>query len=192
MANWFVAFKVDQGNWFNFLISQMPRDLKIFQPDDLHMTIAFLGNLNLKFIDNITDCIKNFNIEPVILDSRGIIVLPSEKRFSAICLDFQDAPVKKFLEPVSQFRDRILKSAEVKADNRNFLPHVTIARPDRNITLIKKEELLKKIKQIPPFEISIKVQKIALYTWADYRAHRQNNLQKASQFKIVYPAENKL
>lgn len=202
MANWFVAFKVDPGNWYGQLAPLLPQSLKIFHPDDLHMTIAFLGNFNEKVnpldTKKIVEIIRGFTLEPITLNSQGIIVLPSEKHFTAICLDFENPQENGFLhknklllDSITILRDRLLEAAGVAPEKRNFLPHVTVARPHRRLSFLQKEILLGELRKIPSMTIPITLKTVALYTWADHRIHRPANMganaQNERQFKTVHP-----
>ena len=212
MANWFVAFKIDHGSWFKEMLPHLPEGLKFFHPDDLHMTIAFFGNFDEKLKSGVIDTIKDFLFEPVTMKSRGIIVLPSPRRFSAICLDFQLPSKKKidskleypsnsqieevyfkqnqFHKSINIWKNIAYKAANVPADTRPFLPHVTIARPPRDISALHREKLLGELKKIPPMEITISLETIALYTWSDHRIGKADphaTHAKERQFKIVYP-----
>src|SRR5688572_3648888 len=43
MGNWFVGLPVAAGRWFAPLVADAPAHVRVFHPDDLHLTVAFLG-----------------------------------------------------------------------------------------------------------------------------------------------------
>jgi 2'-5' RNA ligase len=43
MPNWFIALPVSPLGWFERLVPPPPAGFRAFHPDDLHLTIAFLG-----------------------------------------------------------------------------------------------------------------------------------------------------
>ena len=42
MSNWFVALSVPGAPWFS-RVTAPPDGVRLFHPDDLHITVAFLG-----------------------------------------------------------------------------------------------------------------------------------------------------
>gem|GEM_PF-1765545 len=210
MANWFVAFTIDpmidSGEWFENLRSRLPADVRGFHPGDLHMTIAFLGNLKINekpappsinpeepeiapgpdsTLDIIIKTMKNFTFEPITLVADRLIVLPGEKKFSAICLGFQDHNQNGVFENLERFKVKLFEAANLPPDTRPFLPHVTIARPPKKMSFGQQKKILQEIKQIRLTPVSLGLKTIALYTWAD---HRQSAPEASTgrQFKIVF------
>ncbi|MEL6346990.1 MAG: hypothetical protein AAFV53_28005, partial [Myxococcota bacterium] len=41
--NWFIAIPVPALSWFSPLVAHVPRGIRRFHPEDLHLTVAFLG-----------------------------------------------------------------------------------------------------------------------------------------------------
>jgi 2'-5' RNA ligase len=42
-ANWFIGFPVAAGAWLRTVQTGAPANLRLFDPADLHLTLAFLG-----------------------------------------------------------------------------------------------------------------------------------------------------
>jgi hypothetical protein len=41
--NWFVGFPLKAGPWFTGLVADVPSGIRVLHPQDLHLTVAFLG-----------------------------------------------------------------------------------------------------------------------------------------------------
>ncbi|MDH4199323.1 MAG: hypothetical protein OEV66_02995 [Spirochaetia bacterium] len=191
MANWFVAFKIPPEKWFQELVQQLPADLKAFHPEDLHLTIAFLGGLNLHLKSAIFDLLQKFYLDPLTITSSKFLFLPSEKKYSAICLDFRQGFESVglhdlFMETMHAIRNEILIVAQAEQDMRNFLPHITVARPGRNISSKDRHSMLLKIKQTSIPQIRIRLDTIGLYTWDDDRRTNSRGISNFRQFKTVF------
>lgn len=186
MANWFVAFKVSPGSWFKPLISKLAVDaenynsLRFFHEDDLHITVAFLGSLKTDDVAKVTDVLKTVVFSPVMLKADRLIALPSERRFSAICLDF--AADEIFIKQMEAWRESFFNIVPLAKDQRKFLAHTTIARPARNLSSGSRQRLLEKIKSLQNLNIRVKAETLAFYTWADDRG--TSSLSR--QFKVVW------
>ncbi len=173
--NWFIAFPISPGRWHDKVNENIPNSFRVFHPNDLHVTVAFLKKCDELQIENIADILQRIVIERFIVATDRPLLLPSNDNFSVLAVGFSkgNSLLKKY---ISKYRTLFSEVAGIEADSRSPFPHCTIARL-RYDAMTKRQSLVKSVNSINiPCE-EIIIDRLALYTWNDNR--------KIMQFKII-------
>jgi 2'-5' RNA ligase len=117
--------------------------ISLVKPENLHLTLKFLGELEEKEIaelkENLKDTLKSIKKFKIHLTGSG--VFPSEKKIRVIWIGIKEgkrelARISKQIEPLFQ---------EFNLDNKPFSPHLTIGR----VKSIKdRKKLLTEVKKL--------------------------------------------
>lgn len=125
----------------DYFKTQTPeRALKWVAPENLHLTIKFLGEVPEKKIEQIKslinetlDDVKSFEIG---VEKLGMY--PNSQKPRVVWLGVRGAgPLKE----IHKVLDSQLQKAEIQPDNRGFSPHLTIARVRRNADIQSVKEI---------------------------------------------------
>ena len=118
-----------------------PSSSKWVNPDNIHLTLKFLGNVPSKNIDSICRTLKNTlkDKQPFILTLGNTGVFPSKKRVRVIWVGLNGDTAQ--LNRVYQDIDSNLSSLGFESEQRQFSPHLTLARVYDNITPERKSRL---------------------------------------------------
>lgn len=98
------------------------------QPDRMHLTLRFLGDVQKEQIDIIADAVR----QPLSLHdafslvSDGLGAFPNLRRPSVIWATI--APLDPNLARVQQFAETAARSAGLAAETKAYHPHITLAR----------------------------------------------------------------
>jgi RNA 2',3'-cyclic 3'-phosphodiesterase len=165
-ANWFVALPVPAGPWFEAL--DAPPGVRMFAPEDLHLTLAFLGPVSAERARAAFARVQTPPLQQLEIGLAEVEALGSRRRpsaFSAL-LDQGRAQVES---AIAALRDELCDAAGAMRDTRPPLAHITLARPVRSIT---REQL----RAARAWAAGLKlagtrafVSRIALFTWSQAR-----------------------
>ena len=127
--------------------------LKIVKPENLHITLKFLGELTDNQINKIKQTLKGIKFESFKVKLNSVGVFPSLNYIRVLWVDV--LPKKELIE--LQKKIDIILGEQGFRKNKNFETHITFAR----VKFIKNEEkarFIKEIKEIKvePFEFEIK------------------------------------
>jgi len=178
VPNWFIALPATIDNqWFHEKSKTLPSGLHLFNPEDLHATVAFLGKIDKVDVERLKDAIDQVEAAPLHATLGVLKPLPTRKFFTALSLTLAggNRDVAAF---IAQWGPRFSKTAGKEPDKRQPLPHITIARPSRSASAHQRTEIIDSLDKSLLAGPSIVFDRIALYTWADDRTLRQ--------FKIVH------
>lgn len=172
--NWFVGLPLDDG-WVPRAITGIPPGLRTFDGEDLHVTVAFLGDVDADAAYRAWRTVIEHDdgtprdLGPAFdLTLGGVLpfgppaqpsalsVVPAEG--DSACLDF-----------IAAHRDRALRAAGCPSDRWPIRPHATIARIGRKATDEARAEALAWAAGVPPLGVTVQVSEVALYTWTDDR-----------------------
>ena len=179
--NWFVAIPVPAGSWFEPLVRSVPPQVRVFHPEDVHLTVAFLGPVGAERAAAGWQQITSDH--PAVEVSLGAVEpMGNPRRPSALSVIVADG-FEVVADLVSALRDPILRAAEARPDTRPPKPHITVARPARNARGPARRAAIDWARARPSVGARVTLDRIALYTWAADRRERQ--------FRIVeqHPAD---
>jgi 2'-5' RNA ligase len=119
-------------------IQKTGADVKLVEPNNIHITIKFLGDTDENHIDAIEQSMKEsvLGVNPFPITLKGTGVFPNQNYLKVIWIGILD---EGHIKTISQTIDNKLALLGFKKENRGFSPHLTIGRVR---TAKKKEQLL--------------------------------------------------
>jgi 2'-5' RNA ligase len=168
--NWFIALPVAAGEWFHQL-PPPPTGVRLFHPDDLHLTVAFLGPVTAEAAQRAFDLVQRWPTGNLNLTFGSVQPMGPPRRASAYAARIEQGH-QDLAEAIGQIRPELYSAAGSRPDQRPPLPHVTLARPQRRATEIERQQGLAWAKALNLGLPEVPVNEIALYTWAPERQQR--------------------
>jgi 2'-5' RNA ligase len=108
-------------------IAKTGADVKLVEPQNIHITLKFLGDTDENHIDaieqSIKDAVKTTKPFPVTLQGTG--VFPNQNYVKVIWVGIIDNGV---IGPIAQTLDTSLASLGFPKESRGFSPHLTVGR----------------------------------------------------------------
>ncbi|MCF6156440.1 MAG: RNA 2',3'-cyclic phosphodiesterase [Candidatus Brocadia sp.] len=113
---------------FQDKLKKVDADVSWVAPENLHITLKFIGAIDEEKIEAVTNIIKDSvtHIRPFDLDYRGIGTLPTEKNPRVIFADVIDPG--GVLAKIHERLDNQLMALGVEHEDRNFEAHLTVGR----------------------------------------------------------------
>jgi len=152
----FIAFDIEEPqvirNISNVqsMLAETGARLKLVKPENIHITVRFLGNIPPSQVDEIYNEMKNVDFSPFQIEIEGVGVFPSVRRINVVW-----AGIRKGTDELQRIFDQLeprLQKIGVKKETRGFSPHLTIARVR---TSHRKAELIRCLKEIEDYEFGI-------------------------------------
>ncbi len=172
--NWFFAFPIDGS--FVLSLPPLPANFRRFHPDDVHLTLAFLGGVSEAAAhDALLSLDARLLQAPLsaieVSLSEVVPVGGSRRSYSALSalLDQGRAEATAYL---SALRDPLTEVAAGRRHSRPPKPHVSIARPRTRATDADREAGLSWAARLELGHVHARLERIALYTWSEARRDR--------------------
>lgn len=165
--NWFVAAVLPPeagGQWLAAAASA-PQALRRFTPEDLHITVAFLGPCGAVRARAAWAAIEGLVQPPIAIRAGGWRALGPLDRPSAYGLSLSQGH-QELAALLQHGGARALAAAGCPAERRAPLPHCTLLRPPRREAAQWREPMARWLASAPLPEAPAVLQKLALYTWA--------------------------
>lgn len=108
-------------------LKNMDADLKLVEPENVHLTLKFLGDTDEKIVDEIAGVMeKSVNdVPPFRIKFSGVGVFPSMDYMRVVWIGVENA---EKLGIISERLENDLSNLGFKREKRKFSPHVTIGR----------------------------------------------------------------
>ena len=121
---------------------------KWVDPDSIHLTLRFLGNIGEDRLSAITRAIATATagIPPFCLKTGRIGAFPNLKRVQVVWVGL-DGDLERLLE-LKQRLDSELKPLGFPAEERTFTPHLTLARLRQQASALEREQMGRLISDI--------------------------------------------
>lgn len=100
--------------------------MKPVEPENLHITLWFLGELDPHRLKLILDNVKEVRFRPFKLDVKGVGYFPGGSRINVIWLGIED-PSNGLKTILDQLLERLTRLG-FRYEERGFTPHLTIGR----------------------------------------------------------------
>jgi len=117
-------------------ISRLSIKIRVLKPENIHLTIKFLGSADSiivpSIIDNINDAVSN--TAPFNLEVKGIGAFPNAKKSRIIWAGLTSKNMDIFQKLYESIEQRMIRLSFDK-EERQFKPHLTLARiksPEKN------------------------------------------------------------
>jgi 2'-5' RNA ligase len=101
-------------------------DLKIVEPDNIHITIRFLGDIRPNMIDEVFKIMQKVKFAPFVVKLFGLGAFPSPSYPRVLWAGITEGASK--VEDVFKQLELGLQRLDFASDKRGFSPHLTIAR----------------------------------------------------------------
>ena len=128
----FLAFDIQSDTVLNRLATsqnllvQTGADVKLVEPQNIHITVRFLGNIIPALVEKIFEEMKKTQFGPFNVKIKGLGAFPNTQ-YSRVVWAGITTGADQVKSVFSQLEPR-LRSLGFTPDNRGFSPHLTIAR----------------------------------------------------------------
>ncbi len=128
----FIAFDIENEQVLNRLsaaqklLLESGADLRLVAPQNIHVTIRFLGSISPGMVEKIYETMKNVKFTPFNIKICGLGVFPSINYPRVVWAGMTDG-VEQLKSIFSQLEPQI-RTLGFEADAYGFSPHLTIAR----------------------------------------------------------------
>ena len=176
--NWFIALPVPAGPWYEATLdaTPLPPRVRTFSPDDLHLTVAFLGSVEEEAAHRAFALHTLWQEGPLSATLGNLEPMGPPRRFSALSVLLNDG--RQLVEQGMQACCNPMRlAAGIKPEKRAALAHMTVARPQRRASASEREAALEWGRALRFRDIGITLSEMALYTWSQDR--------KTSLFRIA-------
>lgn len=170
--NWFFAFPIEGK--FVLALPELPHGFRRYHPDDVHLTLAFLGGCGEDAAHRALEAldIRLAELRPGPLDVSLAEVVPMGPRHKYSALSALLAKGRAETEAcLGALRDAPTLAAKGRADQRAPKAHVTIARPFRAKEAERRAGLAW-AESLDLTAVHARLTRIALYTWSETRRER--------------------
>jgi len=166
--SWFLAFPVD-GRFVERL-PPPPASIRLFHPEDVHLTLSFLGPCGsaraARALSALDEALSQGDVAGVDVSLAAVVPMGAKREYSALsALLERGRPEVERL--ISSLRDAVSEAALARREQRPPRPHVTIARPQSRASAAARVAGLAWAAGLDLHAVSAKLDRIALYTWAD-------------------------
>jgi len=152
----FIAFDIEEAEVLRNLstvqnmLVETGAGLRIVKPENIHMTLRFLGDISPSQVDAIHGEMEKVDFAPFNVEIKGLGAFPNLRHISVIWAGIRSG-ANELRQVFYQLEPR-LQGLGFKPDPKGFSPHLTIARVK---TARNKTELVKRIDALEDFEFGI-------------------------------------
>ncbi|MDH5461802.1 MAG: RNA 2',3'-cyclic phosphodiesterase [Candidatus Bathyarchaeota archaeon] len=152
----FIAFDIDNKAVLRELSKAQDKlvntgaNLKLVKPQNIHVTMRFLGNIHPTMINSIHQEMESVSFTPFDVELTGLGVFPNPKYIRVVW-----AGINKGADELRDIFDQLeprLRKLGFKPDRKGFSPHLTIARVR---TAHNKAELMRCIEELADHELGV-------------------------------------
>jgi 2'-5' RNA ligase len=168
--NWFFAFPLDGS--FVLDLPELPPAFRRYHPDDVHMTLAFLGGCGeaaaLRALGALDERLASAPPEPLQVALGEVVPMGSASRYTALSALLGRGRAEA-VTCLGALRDALTEAASGRREKRAPKPHVTIARPRARAD---RDAGLRWARGLDLSHVDARLERIALYTWSELRRER--------------------
>ena len=125
------------------MLANTGADLKLVTPQNIHLTVRFLGDIHPPMIDAIYEEMKQLSFSPFTIEIRGLGAFPKPNYPRVVW-----AGIKKGANELADVFEQLeprLRGLGFKPDNKGFSPHLTIARVRTGRNKARLAELIREL-----------------------------------------------
>jgi len=172
--NWFLAFPIDGA--FVLELPALPSHFRRFHPDDVHLTLAFLGGSSepaaLQALGALDERLAATPLPAIDVSLGEVVPMGGSRRSYTALSALLEHGRAETTATIAALRGRLLEAAAARPDLRTPKPHVSIARPRRQATDAERAAALTWAAALDLRHVTAKLDRVALYTWHDARHER--------------------
>ncbi len=154
----FIAIKIEGISTIHSLLEDirlLGTDVKLVEPENVHVTLAFLGEVEDSKLNDIKRAMDSVSFSKFSITLRGIGAFPSLSRPRVVWVG-----IEKGFSQMKEIREKLvqnLKKVGVRPENDNeFLPHVTLGRVKGPRNLSKLSEFITRNADIMVGEMEVR------------------------------------
>ena len=128
----FIAFDIDDEQIVKRfseaqqMLAGTSADLKLVKPENIHITMRFLGNITMPMVDSIYEALQKVSFSPFDVEIRGLGAFPKLQYARVIWAGIRNGAEQ--LSNISGQLEPQLRELGFRPDPKGFSPHLTIAR----------------------------------------------------------------
>jgi 2'-5' RNA ligase len=165
MANWFIATVPHDTSWFE-RVPNPPCGFHRFAPDDLHVTVAFLGPCGEAPARVAWVAIREaWSGGAIAAALDGVVPMGDPRRYSALSATFSSGH-ERLAALLELLRDPAADAAGAPRERRSPLPHMTLARTPRHCEASLRNAGLAWAQRIDLRSVHVLFDTLALFTRA--------------------------
>jgi 2'-5' RNA ligase len=168
--NWFLAFPLDGR--FVLELPELPPSFRRYDPDDVHLTLSFLGGCGeaaaLRGLAALDSALAESPLHGWSVALGEVVPMGPRARYSALSALLSQGR-EETESCIGRLRDVVSEAALGKRERRAPKAHVTLARPGRQATEARRSEGLAWARAQNLSAITARLTSIALYTWHEER-----------------------
>ena len=172
--NWFLAFPVNGA--FVLELPALPKQFRRFHPDDVHLTLAFLGGCGqdaaLRALARLDQRLQSAPLSSIDISLAEVVPMGGSARTYTALSALLDRGRAETTAYLAAHRDALLEAATGRREQRAPKPHVSLARPRGAATDAQREAALAWANALDLRHVATRLDRIALYTWHEARQER--------------------
>ena len=172
--NWFFAFPIDGA--FVRELPALPSNFRLFHPEDVHLTLAFLGGCGKLAAERALAVLdQRLQSEPLLkiaVSLSEVVAMGGSRRDYSALSALLDRGQTEVTRCIAAVRDQLTQAACGRVEKRPPKPHVSIARPRGRASEADREAGLAWAAGLRLQGVHACLDRIALYTWHDARHER--------------------
>jgi len=140
-------------------IKKTGANIKLVEPENIHITLKFLGDTEEAQINEIEEIMKKSikEIDPFKIKFKNVGVFPNERYIKVIWIGIKNG---EQIQIIAEKINKVISKLGFERDKRKFSPHLTIARVK---SAKNKEKILQLIQKYRDLEFAdIKIESIKL------------------------------
>ena len=128
----FIAVDIESEEFRNQIVEIQKKlldigaDIKLVAPENIHLTLRFLGEIETTLMEKIIDMLKVIKFQPFEIMLKGTGAFPSIRKINVIWIGLERG--QEELTHISKLLESQLRKLGFPHDKKGFSPHVTIAR----------------------------------------------------------------
>ncbi|MGD0175709.1 MAG: RNA 2',3'-cyclic phosphodiesterase [Candidatus Bathyarchaeia archaeon] len=107
-------------------LEQTRAQLKIVEPQIMHMTLRFLGEVPMATVERVKEAMDSIQFPPFEAEFTGLGVFPNPRRINVVWVGIKQGGEE--LSHIFQELEPKLRQIGLPPDDKGFSPHMTIAR----------------------------------------------------------------
>jgi 2'-5' RNA ligase len=171
--NWFFGFPVDGA--FVLELPKLPPSFRLFHPEDVHLTLAFLGGCSeeaaMRSLDALDVRLRSSPLASLDVSLGEVVPMGSRRAYSALSALLFSGRAEA-TACLTSLRDVLTEPATGRREKRLAKPHVTIARPTGRATEAARGAGLEWAARLNLSAVQATLDRVALYTWSEMRHER--------------------